>query len=619
MGAALRRWGQASMAGSLGRKLLAILAGVGVIGSLAIAALLAAVIVPSFDELEHQAMDAHVERTQAVLTDYAAKVEGAVRDYGDWNSSYDYMAAPTRAFEAESFSILAMQNLAVDGMAYVRPDHSIVIARWIAGNRDVPALRAQLVRTIATVDFDRLLGPRSSGKFYTRLGDQLVAVGFARVRRSDGSGTPRGFVLMARTVTSQQLSQLLQVHARIALTNTPAAVVTAAHRDTMDITVPVIGPNGQPVASTRYAVPRDVSLLGRRMLLFAVAGAVALLILVLIVLSRMIARLVLKPLARVEQHMQTVRASGSLGLLTEEHRSDEIGSLGKSFNAMLGQLKDLREQLEVQSFALGRNESAVAVMHNVRNALNPISAIISQGIALAPPVDRALVERAVGELARNDIDPVRRQKLAAFVAGAVEATEHDRTERNRQLQTGREAMGHVLEIIGSQQAASHERPALEVCDVTEIVARNATIARYSGERSAAFSFPAKPHLALANRLILSQVIGNLFANATEAIAGAPGGGTITVSIDEADGQVTIAIRDDGEGFDPEGAAQLFQRGFSTREHKSGGLGLHWCANSMVAMNGALKLESEGRGRGATAILTLGTADSVTKATEQAAA
>ncbi len=618
MGRALRRWAGASMAGSLGRKLLVILSAVGIGGSLAIAALLAAIIVPNFDRLEQQAIAAHVERTQAVLADYAAKVEGAVRDYGDWNSSYDYIGHPTRAFEAESFSTLAMANLSVAGMAYVRPDRSIVIARWVANGRDVPAMRAALTGMIAATDLNRVVSAHSSGNFYARLGDRLVAVGVARVRRSDGSGTPRGFVLMARQVTSAQLSQLLQLKARVDLIAPPAVVSTAGQRATMGIAVPVIGADGRPVAATRYTIPRDVSLLGRRMLLFAVGGAVILLGLVLIALSRMIARLVLRPLARVERHMQTVRASGSLGLLAEEARNDEIGSLGKSFNGMLGQLRDLREQLEVQSFALGRNESAVAVMHNVRNALNPITAILSQGIALPPPVDRALVERAVAELAQDAIDPTRRQKLASFVAGAIGAGEGDRTERIRQLHTGREAMGHVLEIIGSQQAAAHERPALEPCDVSELVARNATIARYSGERSAAFNFPARPHFARANRLILSQVIGNLFSNAAEAIAAAPSGGTITVTIEEAVDQIIIAIRDDGEGFDPHAQTQLFQRGFSTRAHKSGGLGLHWCANSMIAMEGSLRLESEGRGRGATAILTLPAAEVIGAPVEAAA-
>lgn len=608
-----RRAASVVMAGSLGRKLLVILAGVGIAGSLAIAALLAGIITPSFNQLEQNAVDSHVERTRAVLGDYAAKVQGAVKDYGDWNDSYDYMAKPTRAFEQESFSTLAMVNLAVDGMAYVAPDRRIVIARWLDLERqaDDPAMRAQLAAMIAATDFEKALGKGSSGHFYARLGREIAAVGVARVRRSDGSGASRGFVLMARRVTSAQLSALLQLDATLDLTARSRGPMVTPARRSMAIAVPLAGADGTTVASTRFAVPRDVSLLGQRMLLFAVGGAVLLLLVVLAMLRRTIVRLVIRPLHRVERHMQMVRSSGSLGLLDDDGRQDEIGSLGHSFNAMLRQLKDLREQVEVQSFALGKNESAVAVMHNVRNALNPISAILSQGVALAPPIDRATVDRAVAELAKDEIPPVRRQKLAAFVAAAVEAGEGDRAERRRQLEIGREALVHVLEIIGSQQASAHERPPLERCDLTDIIAQNATIARYSGERSAAFSFPAKAHHALANRLILSQVIGNIFANAAEAIAAGGGaGGTISVTIDERPEGVVIAIRDDGEGFAPESRTQLFQRGFSTREHKSGGLGLHWCANSMVAMEGNMRLESEGPGKGATALLTLKAAEAV---------
>ena len=110
---------------------------------------------------------------------------------------------------------------------------------------------------------------------------------------------------------------------------------------------------------------------------------------------------------------------------------------------------------------------------------------------------------------------------------------------------------------------------------------------------------------MANRLILSQVIGNLFANAAESIvARGTGSGSIVTAIEQGDGRVTIEIRDDGEGITPEVAATLFHRGFSTRAHKSGGLGLHWCANSVNAMQGSLRLESEGPGQGAVAILTL---------------
>jgi C4-dicarboxylate-specific signal transduction histidine kinase len=226
-----------------------------------------------------------------------------------------------------------------------------------------------------------------------------------------------------------------------------------------------------------------------------------------------------------------------------------------------------------------------------------------------------MLDRAIAELARENIPAARRAKLTAFVTAGVDAWSTSRDAMKGELEVGREAMAHVLEIIGQQQKQAHERPPLEVCDVTEIVARNATIARYSEHASIAFSFPSASHRVMANRVILSQVIGNLFGNAAEAIAACgTGSGTIAVSVTErADGnggEIEVAIRDDGEGFDRETGTTLFQRGFSTRSHKSGGLGLHWCANSMTAMEGSLRLESAGKGEGAVAVLTLRAAEAM---------
>lgn len=593
---------------SLGGKLLLILASVGLVGSVALTVLLAAVITPSFNALERQAIDGHVERTRAALTEFATKVESSVRDYGDWNSSYDYIARPTRAFEQESFSPLAMANLGVDGMAYLRPDRSLVIARWIDAKSGVEndKLRDAMVAAMQKAPLDETMEGGNSGHFYLRLGNVVAAAGVALVRRSDGSGTPRGYVVMVRRIASAQLAQLLQVPARLDLGSAGSDLITTSPT-MMQIAVPVAGPDGKPVAVASFVVQRDVSLLGRHMLWLAVLGSTILLTLVLAVLSRMISRLVLKPLGRVEGHMQRVRDSGSLSVLPEDgERSDEIASLGRSFNSMLVQLKDLREQVEVQSFALGRSESAVAVMHNVRNALNPVSTILSAGIGQVAPVDRALVDRALTELVAADIAQDRRRKLASFLTAAFDAEDRQRQDRRDQLEVGRDAMRQVLEIIGAQQQLAHERPPLEECDATQIIAQNATIALHSGDgASIAFNFPARAHPVMANRVLLSQVVGNLFSNAADAIVAAGGSGSINVTIGPVpDGRIEIAIQDSGEGFDPARAPQLFQRGFSTREHKSGGLGLHWCANSMTAMEGSLSLESDGVGLGATARLTL---------------
>jgi sensor histidine kinase regulating citrate/malate metabolism len=66
----------------------------------------------------------------------------------------------------------------------------------------------------------------------------------------------------------------------------------------------------------------------------------------------------------------------------------------------------------------------------------------------------------------------------------------------------------------------------------------------------------------------------------------------------------IEVRDNGGGITPEAMAQLFQRGFSTKSEKKGGIGLHWCANSIIAMNGKIHATSDGEGKGATFHLLL---------------
>lgn len=592
---------------SLGAKLVAILAGVALVGAGAVTLLLARVIPPGFDQLEQAAVNAHIERTRAALAEYASKVEGSVRDYGDWNGSYDYMGSPNRAFEEDSFASSAMTNLGINGLVYVTPGRQVVLARWldVDRGRGAPAMRARMIEAIGGIDFARVLAGASSRSFYVRLGDQIAVLGIARVRRTDGSGPSRGYVAMARLLTSEQLSKLLQVKTVLGPPHAVRDATVVRHEDMLAVAVPVRGADGVPVASATYQVPRDLSALGRNMLLLAVGGTILLLLIVMAVMSLMMARLVLRPLNRVARHMGVVRRSGDLVPLADAPRGDEIGSLVTNLNAMLSQLKNLREQVEAQSFKLGQSESAVAVMHNVRNALNPVSTVLSQGLVQAPAADRALVDRALAELADADIPSARRRKLAAFVAAALESETSAREERDAQMEIGRDALHNVLEIIGRQQEQANERPPLDSCDVTDIVARNATIARYSGVSSIAFHFPSKPYWVVANRVLLSQVIGNLFANAAEAIA-ATGreGGSISVIIREHDGKVEVTIRDDGEGFDPEAAAQLFQRGFSTRAQKSGGFGLHWCANSMVAMGGSLTLRSDGKGNGARAVLTL---------------
>ncbi|WP_294263191.1 sensor histidine kinase [uncultured Sphingomonas sp.] len=531
--------------GSLGAQFIAILTGVGLLGSVAITLLLAIVITPGFDRLEIEAAAAQRDRVAAMLAEIGERTVAAAGT-----------ARPGDA--AAAYSVDALLPLT---------------------GRDDARLRYRIERGRVTI---------------VALGARLAAV-----RRLDAATLAH---ITGLTVAVER--------------GTGSAITRDGDR--IAATLPLTDSDGRVAGRLRLSMPRDLSVLGQRMLLLAVGGSTLLLLIVLAVLRRSITALVLQPLERLEAHMLAVRETGVPAPLAADPRGDEIGSVTRSFDAMLAQLADLRERMAAQSYRLGQSESAVAMIHNVRNALTPVSTILSQGLAQPPAADLALVGRALAELAGDTVPAARRQKLAGFVAAALEAEQAARTERLERLEIGRASMRQALSIIGRQTADAHERPHIAPCDVAEIVAQNAAIARFAGALPVALVVPDGPAWAIANRVVLSQIVGNLLANAVEAIAATGRSGRIDATIECAGDRLVLTIADDGEGFDAAHSSRLFQRGFSTRSDKAGGLGLHWCANAANAMGGTLTLESDGPGRGARARLTLRT-DGADQAGTRAAA
>ncbi len=580
---------------------------VGAVGFMSIFLALTAVITPSFSKLESESVASSIERTKAALDEYSLRVESTVKDYGAWDDSFEYVAAPTRKFESDTSSVLAMTNLNVNGMAFARFDGAKLLTRWIdLDNKvEVPSLARELEGEMDRLAGDPRVKHRESLRYYVRFGDRVAAISVAKIVRTDGSGEPLGFVAMAREINSKQLSELLQVKARLSLADRKPAPQLTARTEEVDIAVNIPGLHTGRVAQAKFSVPRRLAALGQSSLLLAVISSAIVLMLALLALRWLMHRVVIKPMTDIEGHMQRVTFSGELQPLGGHYSNDQMGSLVFSFNSMLKQLKDLREQLEIQSFRLGRTESAVGVMHNVRNGLNPISVILSKAVTDEPSAAPHDIVRAIDELSQSDTLLDRREKLGQFLKLARNAGEAQRDRRIAEMQTARECLANVVDLIGKQQAAAHEHIDTESCNIADVIRQNAALARYSLDGNVRFVVEDGEHIGLANRVLLSQVVGNIFSNAAESIkAMQRETGAIEVSFVEHDDMLDIIIRDNGEGFAPDRTKKLFERGFSTRKEKSGGLGLHWCANAVTLMNGRLSLESDGLGLGAKAIITL---------------
>jgi signal transduction histidine kinase len=114
------------------------------------------------------------------------------------------------------------------------------------------------------------------------------------------------------------------------------------------------------------------------------------------------------------------------------------------------------------------------------------------------------------------------------------------------------------------------------------------------------------------------VVQNLIVNAAEAVCAQGSRGTLRISAcivagtghkDAAAGpaldMLELRFSDDGVGIAADHLGLVFGRGFSTKPRATNsGIGLHWCANTALALGGRLSVESAGPQRGATFVLTL---------------
>ena len=222
-----------------------------------------------------------------------------------------------------------------------------------------------------------------------------------------------------------------------------------------------------------------------------------------------------------------------------------------------------------------------------------------------------------------------RQPLAAIKGSADTLLEEegdlDRTEMHEFFRIIAEQAGHMRSLIGDLLDAGRiEAGTLTVrperSHIGDLVER-AREAFTSGntEHSVRIELPAGIPPVMADRGRIVQVLGNLLSNAAKHVAE---GSAINVAAAHDGGRVEVSVRDEGAGFAPERAPDLF-RGRSGSEHGTG-LGLVICKGLVEAQGGRIWAESPGPGLGATFTFTIpvavtgesATGDSTSAAAEQ---
>jgi two-component system, NtrC family, sensor kinase len=587
-------------------------------GALATIAVLNATIQPRFDEIERQGALANHKRVLEALDAMTERLETATHDYAYWDQSHKFLQGEgVDEFIASNLEpeFKAVDNLGVNALVFVRKDGTVAWGEAfdLETENAIGRIVQELTDFGATTPGHTSAQPiEEKGLVKTSRGLALVAI--APVLKSDGTGTPVGKVITAKLLDPGRIKTMTGVDFNIdVFSDRPPESETADEvkvttKPNQLIASSLIGDlAGRPLAYLQVLSSRDVSHAGAMAIrsatqMIVLAGLVALGVLWFYLRKIFVARI-----ETLRTHFATAGESGTILAAPTGTGRDEISQLAQSFNTMANQVNHLRDAVADGAYMAGLSEWAAGTLHNVRNGLAPVAAVTWKIEKLFDDTWLRNVETAATECANPATAPERRQKLNAFLAGSAARfveTAKQTTSYTTQVNSATKA---VLDMVMEFEHYAHRKTVFEGIDMLSVLT---SVAANLAEAQAAkvdVALPDNSALVLGNSIILRQVFSNIVINACEAMESQPAPHQIAVKIEDSasdDNRVRISVADNGEGVSADRLQAIFQRGVSTRTVRSGGLGLHWCANAVKILDGTITAVSPGVGQGTTLIVEL---------------
>ena len=282
------------------------------------------------------------------------------------------------------------------------------------------------------------------------------------------------------------------------------------------------------------------------------------------------------------------------------------------------QLAEAQQRLMDLSRRAGMAEVATGVLHNVGNVLNSVNVsativankVRESRVAHVTQIAAMLQEHAADLPVFLTADP-RGQLVAPYLVKLATHLEDERQVMLRELDLLTGHVGHIKEIVATQQNYARVSGLVEIVSVADLAEDAVRIVEPGLDRHGIRlerDYQSAPPVAVDKHCVL-QILLNLLRNAKRAIedaksSGGPQEKVIRVSVrGPEEGRLRIVVTDTGVGLPPENLTRIFAHGFTTRSDGHG-FGLHSGANAARQMGGVLWAESAGPGMGATFILEL---------------
>jgi two-component system NtrC family sensor kinase len=579
------------------------------------------VILPSFETLEADLARTDMERARRAIERELDQLQTFSADWGNWLDTYEYMAGENPAFIEENMTPVTLEAAGLDVVAFLDTEARFVWRKGLkpATQDDVAYQFLNQAGLDAQHPFAKAIkdGTGAKGIVVTEHGPAMLVL--APVLDGAGNGPHRGAVLLARVITpdvAARLAEQAQVDLKVTTPPTPTADVAAERESlllprivTLEYTNQVYRNLkdifGNPSVMLRIDVPRKVSAQGRDAIGYALLSLFVAGVAVLLVLVVALRRMVLRPVSRLTQHAVRIAEGDDLTQRMNVRRADEIGVLAREFDRMVDRLADARRRLVDQSFEAGASQAASGVLHNIGNAMTPLSVTLStlqERLRSAPAGEIAMV---LAEMESSKGDSTRRADLEQFLrlasrelASIVASASDDVAVVARQAQT-------IHGALAQQLQSSRCGPVIETVELPSLVEQSVELVSPQLRQRITLELDRSLYDAgplPVPRIMLQQVFQNLVQNAAEAARRTDGdrvrlGVSCVVERGErGEEMLTLRFVDDGVGIRDEDLTRVFEKGFTTKSRDTNqGIGLHWCANAINAIGGRIRAERAASG------------------------
>jgi two-component system sensor histidine kinase AtoS len=280
-------------------------------------------------------------------------------------------------------------------------------------------------------------------------------------------------------------------------------------------------------------------------------------------LAAVMTRRITRELVHLAEAAEAV-AEGDLDRRVRESSGDEVGRVGRAFNAMTESLQRTLGQLSQRQALAAVGEFAAGLAHEVRNPLTSVRLDMQRIQEELPDGSKAqtLLTRALGE-----IDRVNRSVTGALRVARSGSVELDTIDVRQPIQAALHTAHPELEAHGAERILALPRD--------------------------------RPVWVKGDGVALEQLFLNLLLNAAQAVEP---GGTVSVAVSREEDSVVVAVEDSGRGIPAENLQRIFEPFFSTRAEGTG-LGLAIAQRIAQAHGSGLEFESI-PGMGTTVRLTL---------------